>query len=190
MWKNLAEGFWGVPCETLKRLVMRHLKEISTVKGRTADDCRSRYGLENHWQGSSQLDLGFLLWWGRGEHYKRKQLQWADEEVSLFLGGRRLFIHKPTDGKLFQHWIILCCFMGNFCSPLPKISYIFRWQKWWNRCYTISSTLIELTAGVFSQILSFWQHLCFHKLLSHSVYLQGDSFLFRWRGACFFFFWC
>ena len=67
MQKNLAEGFLQVLCGTLKRLVLGHLKEIIPVKERTglaqgaADDCRSRQGLEKHWQGSSQLDLGFLL---------------------------------------------------------------------------------------------------------------------------------
>ena len=124
-----------------------------------------------------------------GEHYKRKQLQWADEEIMSFLGCRRLFIHKPADGKLFQHWIILCCFVGNFLFPIAKDKLRLQMSEVVEQVsHAISSTLIELIAGVFSQIISFWQHLRFHKLLSPSVYLQGDSFLFCWRGACFFFF--
>jgi len=105
-----------------------------------------------------------------------------------FLGCRRLFIHKPRDGKLFQHWITLSCSVRNFLFLIAKDKlYLQMPEMVEEMSRAIFSTLIELTARVFSQIVSFWQHLCFHKFLSYSVYLQGDSFSCCWRGARFFF---
>lgn len=95
-------------------------------------------------------------------------MQWADEELRPFLGCRETFIHKRRDGKSSQHQIIRCCLMGSFLIPLAKVVFSDV------RSGGAGVTHSLYCDWVFSQILSFWQLLCFHRLLFLSLYLQGD----------------
>lgn len=97
-----------------------------------------------------------------------------------FLECRKAFVHKPTDRKSFQQRIIMCYLMGNFLIPLAKVAFS-----------DVRSSGAGVTHGlhsdrlywVFSQIVSFWQALYFHKVLFLSVYLQGDFFFFVMLGV-------
>lgn len=101
-------------------------------------------------------------------------MRWADEERGYFLGCRKAFICKPTDGKSSQHQIMMCCLMGNFLIPLTKV--VFSGIRSGGASVTQSPSDRLYCDRVFLQIVSFWQPLCFHKLLFLSVYLHGDFF--------------
>lgn len=92
---------------------------MSIVEGRAglvqdaADDSKSRYGLEKHGEGSSQSDLGFLLYREGitiGNVCGGQMRKYIILEVQ-----ETLFIHKHRDRKIFPKY-----FVGNFLFAVAR----------------------------------------------------------------------
>lgn len=130
---------------------------MSIVEGRAglvqdaADDSKSRYGLEKHGEGSSQSDLGFLLYREGitiGNVCGGQMRKYIILEVQ-----ETLFIHKHRDRKIFPKY-----FVGNFLFAVARDKL----------CVQLSEAVGQLQQSP----LLWWNVLlgCFHK-----THLPGNT---------------